>query len=290
LSDDVRRLYPWEGADLELPSGHRLHYVDTGAGRPLLFVHGNPTWSFYWRRLIADLSVDHRCVAVDHLGAGLSDKPADGPYTLQAHIDRLVALIDLLDLRDVTLVVHDWGGPIGFGAACARHERFSRLVLFNTSVFLEHVPLSIRMARWPGVGEAVVQGLNGFVRAGLLRAFAHPSRVPADVKRGFLAPYPTPADRVGHLGFIRDIPVEPDHPTRPVVERLTRDVPALLGDRPALILWGDRDFVFTPRFLERWRQILPHAEVHRFPDAAHWVVEDAHDRIVPLLRAFLSAH
>jgi len=288
LPAEVRRLYPWEGSDLVVAGGHRLHYGDVGQGRPLLFVHGNPTWSFLWRRYVAELSATHRCVAVDHLGAGLSDKPRDWSYRLADHVANLVALVDRLDLRDATLVVHDWGGPIGFGAACARPERFTRLVVFNTSVFLEHVPFSIRMCRWPVVGEMLVEQGNAFLRAALIRAIADRSRMRGAVEHGYLAPYPTPADRIGHLAFVRDIPIEPDHPTRAVVERLTQDVPRLFADRPTLMLWGDRDFVFTPRFLGRWKQLLPQAEVHRFADAAHWVMEDAAERIVPLLRGWLA--
>ncbi|MEZ4239014.1 MAG: alpha/beta fold hydrolase [Myxococcota bacterium] len=290
LPEDVRRHYPWRGEFLTLPNGHKLHYLDEGQGPPLLMVHGNPTWSFYWRRLVAGLSDRYRCVVPDHLGAGLSDKPADWTYRLQDHIDNLVALIDHLDLRDVTLVVHDWGGPIGFGAAVARPERIARLVVFNTSVFLEHVPLSIRMGRWPVAGELLVQGLNGFLRVAKFRAIGDRDKLGDGVWRGYAAPYRRWSDRIGHLKFIRDIPVEAGHPTRAVIERLTEEVPAKLGDRPALLVWGERDFVFTPKFLERWQALLPHAEVERYPDISHWVVEEAHERILPRVTRFLEEH
>jgi cis-3-alkyl-4-acyloxetan-2-one decarboxylase len=290
LPAEVQRHYPWPGEHLALPSGHRLHYLDEGKGEPLLMVHGNPTWSFYWRTLVQGLSDRYRCVVPDHVGAGLSDKPADWSYRLQDHIDNLVALIDHLDLRDVTLVVHDWGGPIGFGAAVARPERIARLVVFNTSVFLEHVPLSIRMARWPVTGEWLVQGLNGFLRVARLRAIGDGARMRDGVWRGYSAPYRGWSDRIGHLKFIRDIPIEADHPTRAVVERLTERVPALFRDRPALLIWGEKDFVFTPRFLDKWRELLPQAEVERYPDVSHWVVEEAHERIVPRMQAFLELH
>lgn len=290
LPEDVRKLYPWPGKDIKLSCGHRMHYLDEGKGPVLLMVHGNPTWSFYYRTLVQELSVDHRCVVPDHIGAGLSDKPSDFGYQLADHVKNLVELIDTLDLKQITLVVHDWGGAIGFGAAIARPERIARLVIFNTSVFMEDVPLSIRLSRKPVVGEFAIRLLNGFVRGGLLRAIGDRERLAGAVGRGYLAPYGSYQERIGHLKFIRDIPIEDGHPTRSVIDQLTSEVPKLFASTPAILVWGDRDFVFTPRFLEKWRGLLPGAEVERYPDAAHWVVEDAHERIVPRLRAFFAKH
>lgn len=290
LPEEVRTHYPWPGKDLKLSNGHVLHYLDEGSGEPLLMVHGNPTWSFYYRTLVQGLSSDYRCIVPDHIGSGLSDKPQDWGYRLADHVANLVELIDHLDLKNVTLVVHDWGGAIGFGAACARPERIARLVVFNTAVFMEQLPLSIRMARLPLVGEVLVRGFNGFLRAGLIRAISDKNRMKDGVARGYSAPYDTYEHRIAHLRFIRDVPLEEGHPTRAVIEKMTADVPRLFADRPALVMWGDKDFVFTPRFLEKWKEILPKAEVVRYPDAAHWVVEDAHERIVPRMRQFLSEH
>lgn len=289
LPADVKRHYPWPGAHLTLSTGHRLHYLDEGKGEPLLMVHGNPTWSFYWRTLVQGLSDRFRCVAPDHLGAGLSDMPEDYPYHLDDHVRNLVELLDHLDLRGVTLMVHDWGGPIGFGAAVERPDRIARLVVFNTAVFHGPVPLSIRACRLPLVGDVLVRGLNGFARAAMIRATAHRARFRDGVAAGYLAPYGAWASRVGHLGFVRDIPIEANHPTRAWIDRLTKEVPARFGDRPAQIYWGPRDFVFTDAFLDRWRELLPRAEVTRYADAGHWVVEDAHERILPKLRPFLGA-
>jgi cis-3-alkyl-4-acyloxetan-2-one decarboxylase len=290
LPEAVKKHYPWPGEHLVLSTGHKLHYLDQGQGPTLLMVHGNPTWSFYWRTLVQGLSDTYRCVVPDHLGAGLSDKPTDYPYRLEDHIRNLVELIDHLDLKNVTLLVHDWGGPIGLGAAVERPDRIARLVIFNTSVFMEHVPLRIRLSRWKGIGELAIQGLNGFVRGGLLTAIGDRSRMKDGVGQGYLAPYDSWGARVGHLAFIRDIPLEEGHPTRAVIDRLTEQVPKLLGVKPTLFFWGDKDFVFTPRFLERWQKWWPNAEAVRYADAAHWVVEDAHERIVPKLREWLDQH
>lgn len=291
----VKAHYPWPGRYLNIQGAEslsegqmlRMHYLDEGTGEPLLMVHGNPTWSFYWRTLVSDLSKNYRCIVPDHIGCGLSDKPQDWSYRLEDHIENLSILIEALDLHDVTLVVHDWGGAIGFGAALKHSERIKRLVIFNTAVFLGPVPLEIRMCRWPIVGPAMVQGLNGFIRVGLYRAIADRSRMKDGVGQGYLAPYNNWNNRIAHLQFIRDIPIEDDHPTRRVIQELDNRAQEL-NHLPAMFIWGEKDFVFTTEFLERWLHKFPNPEVHILPDAAHFVVEDAHEKILPLMRDFLA--
>jgi haloalkane dehalogenase len=287
LPEAVRQLYPWPGDYLTLEHDRRLHFVDEGHGEPLLMVHGNPTWSFYYRGLVKALSSERRCVVPDHVGCGLSDKPRTWSYRLRDHIDNLDQLVAHLDLRDITLVVHDWGGAIGFGAALKRPERFKRLVIFNTAVFDGPMPLRIRMCRWPLLGAMTVRGLNAFLRIALHVGFAKP--VTADVAAGYLAPYDSWQHRRAIHRFVQDIPIERDHPTRPVLERLDRQAPTL-SDLPTVIIWGEQDFVFSKAFLQGWRARFPHAEVHSLPYAAHFVVEDASEDIVALLRDFLARH
>jgi len=281
--------YPWTGRWLTVEGGHRLHYLDEGRGEPLLFVHGNPTWSFYWRHLVKGLSDQYRCIVPDHLGCGLSDQPEDWPYTLQAHVDNLVHLVTALDLHDVTLVVHDWGGPIGFGTALQLPDRFKRLVVFNTGVFDGPLPASIKMCCWPVLGPFVVQGLNGFVRAGLLMAIADRKRLRGPTRKGYLLPWRSVASRRTILRFVQDIPLEEDHPTRGFFFAIDAGLPTL-ADRPMLIVWGEQDFCFTPAYRKEWQKRFPDAEVHPLEHAGHWVVEDAHERIVPLLGDWLARH
>jgi haloalkane dehalogenase len=266
-----------------------MHYLDEGHGSPILFVHGNPTWSFYWRRLVSDLSATHRCIAVDHIGCGLSDKPQKYPYTLAQHIDNLGELIETLDLRDITLVVHDWGGPIGLGTALRHRERFSRIVLFNTGCFEGPIPPEIRMCRWPGWGDAVIRGLNGFVRVGLFRATGDRSRFADGVAEGYLAPYSNWHDRIANLRFIQDIPLELDHPTRTLFLSIGEHL-RTLSTLPIAILWGEKDFCFTPYYRRGFIERLPNAEVTVFEHASHWVVEDAYERILPIVQDFLARH
>lgn len=283
LPEAVRQHYPWTGRRIDV-GGRALHVLDVGSGRPLLFVHGNPTWSFYWRTLVGPLSVGHRCVAVDHLGCGLSDR-VDGPVRLADHIANLVAVIDDLDLRDATLVVHDWGGPIGFGALLQRRDRFRNAVAFNTSLFHGPVPLEIRACRWPVVGPFLLQTLNGFVRVGQYRAIANQDRMRNGVGDGYL--FPWHHDRAAVQRFVDDIPIEADHPTRTVIDGIDAAT-ATLADLPVCLIWGMRDFCFTPAFLDGMIRRFPHAEVHRLNDAAHYVVEDAHEHIVPVIRGFVD--
>jgi haloalkane dehalogenase len=253
-------------------------------------VHGNPTWSFFWRNLILGLRDQYRAVAVDHLGCGLSDKPQRYPYTLQQHTANLVRLVDELDLQRITLLVHDWGGAIGLGAALERPARFTRLVLFNTGAFPPpFVPLRIRVCRTPVFGTLAVRGLNLFARAALSMAMSEPARLTPAIKSGLLAPYDSWANRVAIQQFVRDIPFTRLHPTWRTLEVLEERLPTL-ASRPTQMIWGMRDWCFKPLCLDRLLRVFSTAEVHRLADAGHYVVEDAHEQIVPLVRAFLDKH
>jgi cis-3-alkyl-4-acyloxetan-2-one decarboxylase len=282
-----RDLYPFESRFLPL-GPHRLHYVDEGAGGPLLFVHGNPTWSFYWRNLIAGLRGDYRCVAVDHVGCGLSDKPQDYNYTLAQRIDDLVEVVQRLDLTHATLVAHDWGGAIGVGTVQRLPERFARIVLFNTAAFPPpFVPWRIAACRLPFVGTLALRGLNAFACGALTMAIEKPQRMTTDVRAGLIAPYNNWKNRVAIDRFVRDIPFSPRHPTWKVLERIERGL-ASLAHLPIQLIWGMRDWCFRPSCLARFREHWPQAEVHELADCGHYVVEDAHERIIPLLTTFLS--
>ena len=282
-----RDLYPFDSHYLPL-GPHRLHYVDEGAGQPLLFVHGNPTWSFYWRNLILALRGEYRCIAVDHIGCGLSDKPPDYNYTLAQRIDDLAQLVERLDLTHATLVAHDWGGAIGLGTVQRLPQRFSRIVLFNTAAFPPpFVPWRIAACRLPLVGTFAVRGLNAFASGALSMAVEKPERMTADIKAGLIAPYDNWAHRVAIDCFVRDIPSSPRDPTWQSLAQIEDGLPSL-AHLPIQLIWGLRDWCFRPQCLARFREHWPEAEVHELADCGHYVVEDAHERIVPLLKAFLA--
>lgn len=285
---DWRAFYPFASNWMTLPEG-RYHYVDEGQGKPLLFVHGNPTWSFYWRELVAALRPRYRAIAVDHLGCGLSDKPRDFSYRLADHVDNLVRLIDTLDLRGITLLAHDWGGAIGLGAAAARPERFERFVLFNTGAFHgQRCPWRIRVCRAPGLGPLAVRGANAFLRAAFVMATSNPKKFRGAIRQGYLAPYGDWANRLAIQRFVEDIPLSPRHPSYDTLARIEQALLSL-ADRPTKFIWGMRDWCFTPAFLERFLEFFPRADVLRLPAAGHFVVEDAAEEVLAAVEDFLRS-
>lgn len=277
--------YPFEPRGLDV-GGATLSYVDVGPrdGRTLLCVHGNPSWSFLWRAPIRALSGTWRCVAPDHVGMGLSDKPEHYEYRLARHVANLTKLVRELDLRRITLAVHDWGGPIGLGALFEERERFERLVITNTACFTGlAAPWRIRICRTPLFGALAVRGFNAFAGAAASMAVEKP--LTAAAKRGFLAPYHDWQSRVAVLRFVEDIPLGARDASWTTLVELERRLPSL-ASLPTAILWGERDFCFTPRFREEWQQRLPHAEVRRFEHAGHYLLEDAGTTAVDALVRF----
>jgi len=288
-AEDWRSLYPFASHELRI-DGWRYHYLDEGQGEVLLLVHGNPTWSFYWRELVRRWRERYRVIAVDHIGCGLSDKPQVYPYCLAQHADNLAMLVRRLDLRAITLVAHDWGGPIGLGAALADPHRFARFTLLNTAAFRSRrMPLRIRLCRTPLLGPLAVRGLNAFARAALSMAVAHHERMTPPVRAGLLAPYDSWQHRVAIQSFVDDIPIDPSHPSYETLLAIEQGLPSL-ADRPWQFIWGMRDWCFTPAFLQQFSEFFPQARIDRLDDAGHYVVEDAYERIGPLVEEFVLAH
>jgi cis-3-alkyl-4-acyloxetan-2-one decarboxylase len=308
-----RRLYPFKSHRMQLADGH-MHYLDEGpvnsdadeSRECLLFVHGNPTWSFHWRRLVESLRLRFRCVAPDHLGCGLSDKP-QRLLTLNDHIANLCELVEKLSLERITLVAQDWGGAIGLGAMLRMAERRpsgrcpERIVLFNTGAFPpRYIPWRIRACRLPVIGRLAVQGANLFSRAALRMTLARRSRLEPAVAAGYLAPYDSWANRLAVYGFVKDIPTPRRRVRRGGLESTSRrDAATVLAeierklptfaDRPICLVWGMRDWCFRPDCLERFLEAWPVADVHRLADVGHWVVEDAPEEALAIVENFLDA-
>jgi cis-3-alkyl-4-acyloxetan-2-one decarboxylase len=284
-----RSLYPFESRYLDR-GGNKLHYVDEGAGTPVLMLHGNPTWSFYYRRLIQAVRPHWRAIAPDHIGCGLSDKPGDDKYnyTLESRVDDVEALADHLGLEKLHLVVHDWGGMIGFAFACRKPERIKSLTVLNTAAFLlppgKGLPASLKLARTK-LGPVLVQGFNAFALGAAQFCAKRP--LPKEVRKGFLAPYDNWQNRIATLRFVQDIPLEATDPAYGVVAK-TMDALPKLAKLPMLIGWGERDFVFDHAFLAEWLRRFPNAELRHFPDAGHYVLEDAADALIPAILGFLE--
>ena len=284
----LARQYPFAPASFVTPRGARLSYLDEGprSGEAVLMLHGNPTWSFFYRNLVRELSSTMRCIAPDHIGMGLSEKPPNYDYTLATRIADIEALMASLGLKQIHLVVHDWGGAIGFGFAAKHPELIGRLLILNTAAFLSNdIPARIAVCRMPGLGPLLVRGGNGFARPATWMAMSRRS-LTAGEKRGYLFPYDTWANRVAVNAFVQDIPLQPAHRSWPALAEGAAGL-AQFQDRPALIIWGGKDFCFTGRFLSRWQKILPQAEVRLLADAGHYVLEDASEEAVPLAAGFL---
>lgn len=287
LPEDVRAVYPWTGVTLEVDGG-TMHVLDEGPrdAPVLLCLHGNPTWSFYWRRIVAEYSDRYRVVVPDHIGCGLSSKPQDWGYRLEQHVNNVVKVIDALQLTDVTFIVHDWGGAIGMGAATRRPEVATRFVITNTAAWRsKRIPPSIAQCKIPGYGALAVRGLNGFALVATLRATA--KGLDPVTRKGLLLPYDSWANRIATLRFVEDIPLRPGHPSMAELTRIDTQIGSL-ADRPMLICWGDDDFCFSPAFRAEWERRFPDAEVHAWKDVGHYVMEDAPERVLPLLDAFFA--
>ena len=287
-------LYPFEPHWLTLPSGHRMHYVDEGPSDApvVLMLHGNPTWSFYWRRLISALSPTHRVIAPDHIGCGKSDKPGDEAYAyrLEQRVQDIESLVGELGLHDITLAVHDWGGMIGMGWAHRHPGLVARLVVLNTAAFpmpsTKRLPASLWLARDTKAGALLVRGFNAFAR-GATRLAVTRVRLPKAVRDGLCAPYDSWDHRRAVLRFVQDIPLKESDPSFSIVREVGEHLHQF-NNRPVLICWGDRDFVFDDHFLKVWKSALPDADVHQFPDCGHYVLEDAAAEIEQLVRRFLG--
>ncbi|MFC3552434.1 alpha/beta fold hydrolase [Lysobacter cavernae] len=298
--------YPFTPQRFEVRPGIAMSYLDEGPreGEVVVMLHGNPSWSYYWRKLVLGLrdpasGKAYRCIVPDHVGMGLSDKPDDAAaaqpryrYTLQSRIDDVEALLTHLGIAGpVTLAVHDWGGGIGFGWGLKHSDQIKRLVILNTGAFplpaAKPLPKSLRLGRDSALGTGLIRGLNAFAAVAARVGVVKP--MPADVRRAYLAPYDSWADRIATSRFVQDIPLGDGDAAWPLVQAMARKLPEY-ADRPAFIAWGLRDFVFDRHFLQGFSEALPQAQVHAFEDAGHYVLEDKAALLVPAIRQFLDTH
>tara|TARA_Y100001934_G_scaffold273214_1_gene363038 strand:+ start:91 stop:969 length:879 start_codon:yes stop_codon:yes gene_type:complete len=287
------KIYPFSGKYVTV-NGHRLHYLDEGSGPPVLMLHGNPSWSIYYRNLVTALQENWRCIVPDHIGCGYSDKPSSQEYDysfLQRAKD-IEALLDELGISEpITLVLHDWGGLIGMTYATKYIERIARVVLLNTAAFhlpeTKKFPAALALARNTSLGSFLIRGFNAFSRGA---AWVGCKRKPMgkELRDAYCAPYDSWNNRVATLRFVQDIPLKPEDRGYAELTQVQETLPRLQS-KPTLICWGLKDFVFDRHFLERWEEILPEAQVHRFDDCGHYVLEDASDEVIPLIKDFLAA-
>jgi haloalkane dehalogenase len=279
--------YPFSPRNITVAGQYRLSFLDEGRGRAVVFVHGNPSWSYLYRNMVADLRENFRCIAPDHIGCGFSDKPQEYSYRLADHIDNLETLLDALHVEKCVLVMHDWGGAIGMGWAVNHPERVEKLVVMNTAAFRSNrIPLRISVCRWPLAGPLLVRGLNVFAGAAVYMAVA--GKMKREVAAGFLLPYDSWANRVAILRFVQDIPLDENHPSWKTLLNIENRLGSL-RNTPMLVCWGGRDFCFTEHFYRQWQQRFPGAQGHYFAHAGHYLLEDAYGEIFPLVQKFISS-
>jgi haloalkane dehalogenase len=256
-------------------------------------VHGNPTWSFYYRNLVLALRDGYRCIVPDHIGCGLSDKPPESryDYSLRCRVDDLEALLDHLGLREnLTLVLHDWGGMIGMAYASRHPERIKRMVASNTAAFrlppAKRLPLSLWVGRNTRLGAWLILKRNAFCRSAAKWCVKR-KPLPPDVRAMYLMPYDSPAHRLAVLKFVQTIPLAPGDPGHEIVATVETSL-TRFRDVPTLLLWGMKDFVFDRQFLSEWQRHFPRAESHEWPDCGHYLLEDATDDVIMRVREFLD--
>lgn len=287
-------LYPYDAHFIKI-NGLKYHYVDQGAGETIVMVHGNPTWSFYFRHMIDGLSPSCRVLVPDHMGCGLSDKPGMDEYdfTLQSRVSDFSFFMDrVAPGQKVTLMVHDWGGMIGLAWAVKNPDRIKRLIITNTAGFFppkgKQIPLRLWLIRNLGFfATPAVLLFNLFSFAALY--MAPKTTLSTKVKKGLTAPYNCPKNRIATLKFVQDIPLKPEDAGYAMVKRVS-DSLETLSSKPILVMWGKHDFVFDTAYFNEFKRRFPKGEFHLFEDAGHYLLEDKPDTILSLSKDFLKKH
>lgn len=292
-TQEFRDLYPFDGKFFSHESGIKQHYLDEGQGEPFVMVHGNPSWSFLYRDMVKAFRSDFRCIVPDHVGCGLSDKPGLDrfPYTLEQHVNNLEKLIASLNLKQpITLAVHDWGGAIGMGFATRNPDKIKRLIVLNTGAFRLPkacpFPWPIWAFRNTNLGACINQSFNAF--SFIASHTCSIKGMSKKVRHGFRAPYDCAQNRVATTRFVQDIPLTASDLSYNELVRIEEGLQAL-QNKPMIICFGRKDFVFGRHFFNEWKQRFPAAEAHSF-HAGHYVLEDVGEQIFSLVRAFIASN
>lgn len=275
--------YPFAAHYFETPAG-RMHYADEGRGEVVLMLHGNPAWSFLYRKLIKQLSPHYRCIAPDLIGFGLSDKPYEWSYLPEDHAKNVTALIDHLGLKDITLVVNDWGGPIGMHYAVNHPQNIKRLVVLNTWAWpvdddFHYTSFSAMMGG--PVGRFLIRHFNFFANSFMRVAFGDKSKLTRHAHDHYLNALPSGESRKGSWVFPRRI----IHSSTWLGEIWSKI--GTLKDKPTLFVWGMKDVAFREKELQRWQSALPNSDTLRLPTVGHFVSEEAPEELGQAVGKFL---
>lgn len=285
--EEIQSEYPFKSNFIKVKS-YNYHYLDEGEGKEtLLMIHGNPSWSFMYRNLITEFRKNYRVIAPDHLGCGLSDKPQDFPYRLETHIDNLETLLFELQLEKVTLVLHGWGGAIGMGLAGRHPEKIDRLIILNSSAFsMSWFPLRLTLFKAPWLNDKLIRDFNLYLN--MVLSLSSQRNMPPIIKKGFKFPYQTREDRIAILRFVQDVPFDPEHISFEALLEIEHGL-WMFREIPVCIVWGMKDWYFTPRCLNRWRLFYPQAQVLEIKDAGYFVLEDECIQSMMFIKNFLES-
>lgn len=285
IPNEIKSIYPFKSNYYQLESGEKMHYIDEGQGDIILLIHGNPTWSFYYRNVIKELSQKFRVIAPDHIGCGLSDKPQNYEYTLSKHIKNLTSLKESLGIQKYSLIVHDWGGAIGIGMATDHPEELEKLVILNTAAYTsKEIPFRINFCKMPILGEKIIRHFNAFAWPATFMAVS--KKMSKEVKKGYLYPYSNYKNRIATAKFVQDIPLDENHQSYKRLKDIEDKLNRLSAEK--LILWGEKDFCFNMNFLKRWKDIYPETRVVTYPEAGHYILEDAREEVLKEITNFFS--
>jgi pimeloyl-ACP methyl ester carboxylesterase len=267
---------------------HRIHYLDEGVGDVVVMVHGNPTWSYFFRNLVLSLRKSHRVIVIDHIGCGLSDKPQSYNYSLNNHIENLEHLLAHLEIKMFSLIVHDWGGAIGMGVAVKRVAAIEKIVIMNTAAFRsKRIPFRIQICKIPVLGEVIVRLFNGFAWPATFMAVE--KKMPPRVAKAYLAPYNTWKNRIATHRFVKDIPLQSTHQSYSTLQKIEEGLHQFKDSKiPMMLLWGGKDFCFNDTFYNEWVERFPEIKQHYFKDAGHYLLEDEPEQIRALVTDFFS--
>ncbi|TXT57245.1 MAG: hypothetical protein BAJALOKI1v1_1830005 [Promethearchaeota archaeon] len=267
-------------------NGFNMHYVDEGEGEPIVCIHGMPTWSYLYRKFITQLSKEYRVIAPDQMGFGKSDVPQDKQYIMEEHVDNLKTLLLRLNLSDITLIVQDWGGPIGFGFSVDYPERIKRLVIMNTSIGV------MKEGKNPWYQPLVEKGIyKQFIMniGGLLKGGIHNKDKITDVMiKAYEAPFPSEEYYIGAFAWPKDIPIGDAHPSASIMTHVRKNL-YKLDKKEKILIWGIKDPIFPKKLISWWKNIYPDIDIHKISNASHFLQEDVPDHIIALIKKFLKS-
>lgn len=285
ICESLKSEYPFKSNYFNI-DGHRYHYIDEGVGPAIVLVHGNPTWSFYYRNIIKSLSKKYRVIVPDHMGCGFSDKPQNYQYTLEQRIMDLTSLIESLKVEKYSMLVHDWGGAIGFGHAVDHVGQIEKMIILNTAAFRSKtIPFSISLCKNKFFGPFIVKYFNAFCFPATFMTTV--KTMNKNIKKGYLLPYNNVKNRIAISEFVQDIPLDETHRSYKKLKEIEEKLPLLNGEK--LILWGGKDFCFNDEFYKKWTTVYPDASTKYYENAGHYIIEDETEDSLNMINQFMES-